>query len=283
MDLSNKRDLRWISEVVRDLHAAAPSHAPLLVGAVARDVLLYYGHGVPIARATTDIDLAFAVAHWGEFTTLRAALIASGTFISAGSSELRLRHRDGPPIDLIPFGGVENSSGLLQWPDGQAEVGIMGYGEALATSIEVLLPENQRIAVVSLPMLIILKLLAWSERHTRMPGKDASDIFLILRNYLNKDNSERLYVDAPQLLDADDFDYEAAGAWLAGHDAAQSIFSTRPAPAVLHERVLEILSGEVDFESPLELVGETGAQAAVAIRLLRGFHDGFYATGDLSK
>ena len=277
MDLSDKQDLRWFSDIVRDIHAAAPTHEPLLVGAMARDLLLHYGHDVPIARATSDIDLAFAVAHWDEFTNLRAALIASGSFASAGSSELRLRHRDGRPIDLIPFGGVENAAGLLEWPDGQAEVGIMGYGEALATSVEVLLPKSQRVAVASLPMQIVLKLIAWSERHTRVPGKDASDLFLILGNYLNKDNSERLYDEAPRLLDADDFDYDTAGAWLAGHDAARSIDSTSPEPAALRERVLEILSGEIDLESRLELVGETGAPAAAALRLLRGFHDGFQA------
>jgi predicted nucleotidyltransferase len=283
MDLSDKQDLRWFSEIIRDLRAAAPAHEPLLVGAMARDLLLYYGYDVPIARATTDIDLAFAVAHWDEFTNLRAALIASGAFASAASTGLRLRHRDGRPIDLIPFAGVENAAGLLEWPDGQAEIGIMGYGEALATSVELLLPESQRVAVASLPMLIILKLFAWSERHTRVPGKDASDLFLILGNYLNKDNSGRLYDEAPHLLDSDDFDYATAGAWLAGYDAARSIDSTSPESTTLRDHVLEILSGEVDPGSRLELVGEAGAPAAAALRLLRGFHNGFCAGSSSSK
>ena len=159
----------------------------------------------------------------------------------------------------------------------------MGYGEALATSVELLLPESQRVAVASLPMQIILKLFAWSERHARVPGKDASDLFLILGNYLNKDNSERLYDEAPQLLDSDDFDYDTAGAWLAGYDAARSVDSTSPESATLRERVLEILSGEVDLESRLELVGDAGAPAAAALRLLRGFHDGFHAGRGPSK
>ncbi len=34
MDLSDKRDLRWFSEIIRDLRAAAPTHEPLLVGAM---------------------------------------------------------------------------------------------------------------------------------------------------------------------------------------------------------------------------------------------------------
>lgn len=58
-----------------------------MVGAMARDLLLQYGAGVPVQRATTDVDLAFAVANWDEFNALRNALLASEWF-----SESRLEH-----------------------------------------------------------------------------------------------------------------------------------------------------------------------------------------------
>lgn len=61
MDLSDKGELRWLSLLVGDLRAAAPRHDPLIAGAMARDLLLHYGAGVAIRRATTDVDLAFAV------------------------------------------------------------------------------------------------------------------------------------------------------------------------------------------------------------------------------
>ncbi len=43
------------------------------------------------------------------------------------------------------------------------------------------------------------------------PCKDASDLMLILQNYLDADNSERLYSEAGQLLENPNFDYECAG------------------------------------------------------------------------
>lgn len=58
-------------------------------------------------------------------------------------------------------------------------MGVLGYRKARATGTQVLLLERMRIAAVCLPMLAILKLMAWSERHTQTPRKDASDLFLV--------------------------------------------------------------------------------------------------------
>ncbi len=94
MDLSDKRDLLWLSELVRDLRQAAPAHEPLMVGAMARDLLLHYGFGVRVTRATADVDLAFAVADWDEFDTLRKALIDSRSFTPSPSVIHKLFHRE---------------------------------------------------------------------------------------------------------------------------------------------------------------------------------------------
>ncbi len=40
-------------------------------------------------------------------------------------------------------------------------------------------------------------------------------------HYLDAGNLQRLYTEASHLLDALDFDYEEAGAWLLGHDMAR--------------------------------------------------------------
>jgi len=103
---------------------------------------------------------------------------------------------------------------------------VLRFGEALESSIDALLPSGQQVEVVSLPMLAGLKILAWSARRTIEPRKDASDLMLILQNYLDAGNSERLYSEAGQLLENSNFDYERAGAWLAGKDAMETIRST---------------------------------------------------------
>ena len=48
MDLSDKSELRWLSAVLADVGDAARGADFLVVGAMARDLLLHYGQGVPM-------------------------------------------------------------------------------------------------------------------------------------------------------------------------------------------------------------------------------------------
>ena len=128
-----------------------------------------------------------------------------------------------------------------------------------------------------LPMLAILKVIAWSERHTTAPRKDAADLLLILKSYLDAGNQQRLYDEAAHLLDQNDFDYERAGAWLAGQDAAAAIQGDGAKQTPVHQRISTILTKEVDPDGRLRLIGEIGGRGAENIRLLlaaflRGFN-----------
>lgn len=276
MDLSESDGLRWLSELIGDIRSATPSHDPLMVGAMARDLLLHYGYGVPIRRATTDVDLAFAVENWDEFNAVRDALLASEQFL-ATRVEHKLLHRGTMETDLIPFGGVEDQAGRIVWPGDESRMRVLGYQEARATSVDILLPERQQTSTVSLPILAAIKVIAWTDRHTSQPRKDASDLLLILGNYLTDENAARLYDEAAHLLEADDFDYEAASAWLAGRDAAAGIARTASDPARLLDVLRDVLIPETDPEGPLRLIGECGVEPDSAMALLRSFRDGLFA------
>ena len=276
MNLSDRKELVWLAELARDVFAAVPAFRPLLVGAVARDLLLHYAHSAPIARATQDVDLAFAVADWNEFESLRTALLDSQAFASTRSAH-RLLYANYLPVDLIPFGGIEAQDGSITWPADETEMGVLGFREAYETAIELMLPASRRISTASLPMLAVLKLLAWSEQHLATPRKDATDLFFILRHYLTEENSARLYDEAAHLLEAEDFDYEAAGGWLAGHDAAKQIIGCNPSPVRLFERCRQVLCAETDPDGRLNLVAESNVSVTAGLRLLRMFRDGLRA------
>jgi predicted nucleotidyltransferase len=226
MDLSENTDLRWLSGLIGDMRSVARGRDPLMVGAMARDLLLQYGAGVQIRRATTDVDLAFAVASWEEFGAFRNALLSSGLF-NESRHEHKLLHKGTLEIDLIPYGGVEDAAGQIHWPASENLMSVLGYQEARATAVEIVLPDDQRISTVSLPMLAVMKFVAWSDRHLVQPRKDASDLMLILRNYLHGKNADRLYTGAAHLLEVDDFDFEVAAAWVAGSGASLASFIQR--------------------------------------------------------
>jgi predicted nucleotidyltransferase len=276
LDLANRNDLLFLAELVADLRAAAPAWKPLVVGAMARDLLLHHAHGIPVDRATADIDLGFALGDWREFEVLRTALIASGGFQEHRSVLHRIYHRRLGPVDLIPVGKLENPNGIIAWPPrGDEVMTVVGYREALASAIAVKLPESERVLVVSLAMLAVLKVIAWSERHVAAPRRDATDLLLILKNYLDAGNQQRLYDEASHLLESADFDYERAGAWLAGHDAVTAIGTAGGVPTRVHQLVSTILAKEVDPDGPLRLIGEVGRDAENFRVLLTAFLDGF--------
>ena len=136
LDLADKNDLTFLVELIRDLREAAPAWEPLLVGALARDLLLYYAYEIPVLRGTEDVDLGFAVTDWEAFTALRAALIASTYFEPHKRVVHKIFHRGHREIDLIPFGGVEQADGLIAWPPrGEEVMTVIGYREALASAI----------------------------------------------------------------------------------------------------------------------------------------------------
>ena len=105
--------------MVSALHAVA---APLgveffLMGAAARDLILRYAHGIEASRATEDVDFAVMVRDWQAYDALRTALIASGEFSARpGPATHRLRHTSGLPLDIVPFGGVEQADRTFGWP-----------------------------------------------------------------------------------------------------------------------------------------------------------------------
>ena len=275
IDLTDRKSLGWLATVVQDLQVVAGSEELLLVGAQARDLLLHYAYDVPITRATADVDLAFAVADWGDFDTLRAALLRSGDFDATRTEVYRLIHRTRVPIDLIPFGGVEGPDSSIVWPDDESEMSVLGYRQAVETAIDVLLPGRVHITTVSIPMLAVLKLIAWSQRHVRAPAKDAGDLLLILSNYFKVEDDIRLYNEASHLLEAEDFDYDTAGAWLAGQDAGL-LLARCENPKMVIDYVVNVLTTETDPNGPLHLIGEVGDdEPDRKLQLLKAFLDGF--------
>lgn len=247
LDLSDCAELTPLAELVASLQAALPEREPLLVGAMARDVLLWYAHGIALARATEDTDVAVAVADWDDFAALRGALVAGGEFTAVPRMHHRLLYRGQRRLDLLPFGGVERTDRSIAWPPDQDMVmQVIGYREAVAQTVAVRLPNAAMIAVVSLPALALLKLFAWLDRRLTQPRKDADDLWLILSTYLEAGNRERLYVEAAHLLVSDHYDDRHAGAWLLGNDIRTWLigFSDNEASPLAH--ALHLLAREID-------------------------------------
>lgn len=274
IDLSSDRRLQPMADVVRAVQAQTGDTPILLVGAMARDILLTYAHGIAIARGTADIDFALATQNWLKFQSVRTSLIETGEFTASHGTMHRLLYKNGMPVDILPFDGVEGVNRHIEWPpEHDVVMNVLGYREALQFAELVRLPGDSVLCVISLPALMLVKLIAWSERGRDAPGKDAYDLYLVLRNYLDAGNRQRLSGDAAYLLD-DTFDYNRTGAWLLGADARSVL--DQPGNEQSITAITNILEPQVDPAGTLRLVAEMDrADPVRALTLLQEFHKGF--------
>ena len=114
---------QWIIEVTRLVRQAALAQEIefVIVGATARDIVLQSVFGLAPGRRTIDLDFGFAVETWEQFAALKSALVATGHFQSVNRVSQRLLYQGRSPVDLIPFGGVEED-GEIAWPPSCDEV-----------------------------------------------------------------------------------------------------------------------------------------------------------------
>ena len=210
-----------IVAVLRAVHAAA--HAQRLdffiAGALARDIWLDYIYQVPVARLTRDIDVGIQVSSWIEFEGLRERLISDAAFTPDAHRLHRLfMPSSGVPLDIVPFGGVEDSERRIAWPpEGETVMSLLGFAEAFRAAPLLELAPQLFVRVTSLAGLAALKLFSWSERG-RETNRDAVDFWLILRNYGDPCHRERLLLEEDEMLTAEDYDVSRAGARLLGAD-----------------------------------------------------------------
>jgi len=271
LDFSQKRDLLPLAHVTGALRAVA---APVgleffLMGATARDVMLRHAYNIEPQRLTEDIDFAVMVRDWETFEALRSGLVASGDFVPRpGSATHRLQFKGGLPLDILPFGGIERNDRTIAWPpDHETIYDCFGAREAFDTSVIALLPQGVRLRIASIPALALLKVTAWQDRKYTHPGRDAPDLLLYLKSYLDCGNLDRATSEHQDLFDVDAYDYEAAGARLLARDLVKLL----DAPAI--RRVLKILSSEAVEEGPLLLAQQSGINLEVARRLVEAFCD----------
>jgi predicted nucleotidyltransferase len=186
----------------------------LVVGATARDLLLFHVFGIPTIRATGDVDFAIAVESWDKFMRMRNALLATEEFVPA-KVEHRLCFKEADiPIDLIPFGGVAKGD-TIAWPTAKDTVmTVSGFEDAMATSIQVQVSPALTLPVVSLAALAVLKIFAWKDRKTT--DKDAVDLYRVISTYADVGNEDRLYDPDSPHMEKFNYDLELAGAALAG-------------------------------------------------------------------
>lgn len=228
--------LREIEEVSRRMNCPF-----FMVGATARDIILEHQFDIQPQRATIDIDIGVLMAGWDNFNELKDELIRSTKF-SPSKQKQRLLYDGNFPVDIIPFGAIEDENGSITWPpDHDIRMSVAGFQESYQHSIPVKLSSDPEliVKVVSLAGLALLKLISWDDNPERQ-NRDASDFLFIMKHYLDAGNLDRFFDEGIDIVEEDTYDYDIASARFLGRDIATiSSHSTK-------NKLIEILEMEAD-------------------------------------
>jgi predicted nucleotidyltransferase len=198
----------------------------MVIGAAARLLLLDWKHRLPVRRTTKDWDFGVRMKSWTQYKHLQNELTHSGAPFRGTGAEHRFVHRSGTVVDLVPFGEIEAPKGTIQWPDSRAVMTVTGFREADEHAIRIELAPGVHVRVVTIPTLVILKLVAYRDRGRT---DDLVDVLFILENYSQYELENRIFDELTDQLASGELPFEQAGAFLLGRDvAAQCSPSNRP-------------------------------------------------------
>lgn len=196
----------------------------LVIGATARALLLEGVYGLEQGRRTLDVDYAMAVDSWGADRQLRDALVNHHGFERDLHRAQRLKYRETVFTDIIPFGGIENERGEIEWPDDEGvRLNVLGFTELLSSAVHVRVDDTLHVPVISPEGLLVSKLLAWRERGSNMPGRDAADIGYILRHAESIVGREALFEDYMTAVVSSDYRLDVAAANVLGTRLAEQL------------------------------------------------------------
>jgi predicted nucleotidyltransferase len=209
--------LELIDRLLR--HAKIPY---MLVGATARDLLLYNVFGHAVARATYDLDFAVLVDSWEQFAVVKKLFLDIPGFTDKGRNAQRLHYQPTGAsfetvIDIIPFGKLETADRTIVWPpDADVVMNVAAFSDVFESAVSVEVRSDLLIPVASLPGLAVLKFFAWLDRHDQ---RDVQDIRRLMETYTDAGNVDRLYQEESDELERVSFDTSLAGSYLLGKDA----------------------------------------------------------------
>ena len=222
LDLSNKIPTQTVEILRRITKTVEKLDIPIfLIGATAREFVLQYGYSLPKTTLTRDIDFGVAIGKWQEYEKLKQELVKTGDFSLDSKAEHRLiENSTQTKIDFVPFGKIESPPGQITFQnESETTMNLTGFSEVYKSSINVRLSSDLIIKIVSPVGLALLKIFSWNDRFA---NKDASDFWLVAKNYLDiADNQERIYNRYVSWLEDVDYDFQIAGAKLLGIDIAE--------------------------------------------------------------
>lgn len=236
--------MEHVAEVITALveQAAVDPETLMLLGADCRNAWHAELGYTSKLRSTTDVDFAVLLGDWEAYKRVRSV------FQSVGSNDIRVRIL-GHAVDILPFGSVENPSGIAHPKQRDHGLNVFGFSSVFANSIRADIDGAPSMRLPTPAGYATLKILAWIDRSVYGQYKDASDLAVVMSWYAEATEVAEYLRDTDEgnaLLEAHSFFPDRAAAEILGQDIVRLL-------GVDHTKNLASRWATVD---PDELAGE---------------------------
>lgn len=228
------------------------------------------------ARGTRDIDFAIMISTIHQFEEIANELEERG-FVKVHAPWTFYHEKFDTAIDLLPFGEIEEHY-TENFTERFSDLHMLGFKEVLENSREVQV-EEYIVQVPPLPGMVILKLIAWSDRPEERQN-DLEDILLIIKHFTNLE-WERIIMEYAGVIGVDkEFDEMRFAAHVLGCEAGMYLMQS----AKIKDRILSVLVNNLGDKAKAPIAIEWARQldntVDYAQGLLQRFLDGLNETID---
>jgi len=207
-----------------------------LIGATAMALELLKD-GIKPSRGTKDIDFAIMISSIQEFESIVQELENYG-FNKVEAPWTLYNNNFNIAIDLLPFGEIEENF-TINFNERYTDLHVLGFSEVLQNP-ETVQIEEKAIQIPSLPGMVILKLIAWSDRPEERDS-DLYDILRIIEHYFDLNFDEIVEYHNDTFPEDDGLDQLKIAARVLGRKASQFLNVSK----AINERILNTLNDNV--------------------------------------
>lgn len=236
------------------------------VSAIALELLK---KGIKPGRGTKDIDFAIMISTIEEYESISASLQNKG-FNKVKAPWTFYSENYNVAIDILPFGEIEEKD-TVKFNERYSDLYILGFKEVLEDSEQVQI-EDKIVNIPPLPGMIILKLVAWSDRPEEREN-DLADILKIIEHYFVHKFDEIVEYHNDIFPD-DGFDQLLIASEVLGRKSKQYLKKSE----ALTKRIKELLKINLNNERESKIAKEwariKGWEIEYAFSILKSFQKG---------
>lgn len=193
--------------------------------------------GIKPSRGTKDIDFAIMISSIKEFETIVEKLGSYG-FNKVEAPWSLYNDKFNIVIDLLPFGEIEERF-TVNFNERYTDLHVLGFSEVLQEP-ETVQIEEKFVQIPSLAGMVILKLIAWSDRPEERDS-DLGDILRIIEHYFDLNFDEIVEHHNDTFPEVDKLDKLKIAARVLGRKASKFLNESD----TINQRILKTINDNV--------------------------------------